>query len=227
MLSYHNEKFHTDLPLHIRFLGAKRHDSVSLLVTLREFRTLNPDISVKNLCLDSAHDNYPTYSLCKAWGIRPFIDLNSNRGRPETIPGHIRIDPDGTPICQAGFRMVYWGFCSGRSRCKWRCPAACGKQEKCDACVGCSDSPYGRCIYTKPSWDVRLYTPVARGTEEYKKIYNNRTASERVNNRILNDYHLHDMGIHTRKRYSFFAMIIGINIHLDARLKMKRMESAA
>jgi len=65
------------------------------------------------------------------------------------------------------------------------------------------------------------------GTEEYKRIYNNRTASERVNNRILNDYHLHDMRIHTRKRYSFFAMIVGINIHPDARLKMKRMASVA
>jgi len=38
---------------------------------------------------------------------------------------------------------------------------------------------------------------------------------------VLNDYHLHDMGIHTRKRYSFFTMMICINIHLDARLKMR------
>lgn len=227
MLSYHNEVFHTDLPLHIRFLDARRHDSVSLIVTLREFLTLNPDIRIKNLCLDSAHDNYPTYNLCKTWDIRPFIDLNSKCGRPETIPDHIRIDSDGTPICQAGYRMLYWGFCSGRSRCKWRCPVACGKQEKCSCCDSCSQSPYGRCVYTKPSWDVRLYTPVARGTEEYKTIYNNRTSSERVNNRILNDYHLHDMRIHTRKRYSFFAMIAGINIHLDARLKMNRLPTAA
>ena len=227
MLSYHSEIFRTDLPLHIRFLDARRHDSVSLIVTLREFRTLNPDIKIRNLCLDSAHDNYPTYNLCKAWGIRPFIDLNANRGLPETIPGHIRVDSDGTPICQAGYRMIYWGFCSGRSRCKWRCPVACGKQEKCSCCDSCSNSTYGRCIYTKPSWDVRLYTPVARGTEEYKTIYNNRTSSERVNNRILNDYHLHDMRIHTRKRYSFFAVIAGINIHLDARLKKARLSVAA
>ena len=69
-------------------------------------------------------------------------------------------------------------------------------------------------------------SPVARGTDEYQKIYNNRTSCERVNNRVLNDYHLHDMGIHTRKRYSFFTMVICINIHLDARLK-KRQKLAA
>ena len=72
-----------------------------------------------------------------------------------------------------------------------------------------------------------LYTPVPRGTTEYKKIYNNRTGSERVNNRILNDYHLHDMRIHGKKRYSFFAIIAGINIHLDARLKKQKMDAAS
>ena len=45
-----------DLPLHIRFLDAKRHDSVGGIVSLSEFRKLNPDIPIKNLCLDSAND---------------------------------------------------------------------------------------------------------------------------------------------------------------------------
>lgn len=80
MLSCHNDLYQTDLPLHIRFFDAKRHDSVSSIVSLAEFRRLNPDLPVKNLCLDSAHDNYPTYELCKTWRISPFIDLNSNRG---------------------------------------------------------------------------------------------------------------------------------------------------
>lgn len=59
------------------------------------------------------------------------------------------------------------------------------------------------------------------------KDLHNRTGSERVNNRILNDYHLHDMRIHGKKRYSFFAIIAGINIHLDARLKKQKMDAAS
>ena len=47
-----------------------------------------------------------------------------------------------------------------------------------------------------------------------------------MNNRILNDYHLHDMKIHGKKRYSFFAMIAGINIHLDAWLKKAKLDAA-
>lgn len=221
MLCSHNAKVGIDLPLHIRFLDARRHDSVSAIVSLREFKTINPDIPVRDICLDSAHDNYATYKLCRQWDIRPFIDLNSNRGRPGSIPDSISIDGDGTPLCMAGFRMVNWGYCKQKHSRKWRCPLACGKISSCSCKEKCSASPYGRCVYTKPDWDIRLYTPVPRGTDEYKKIYNNRTACERVNNRVLNDYHLHDMGIHTRKRYSFFTMIICINIHLDARLKKR------
>ncbi|WP_243119488.1 transposase [Roseburia sp. 1XD42-69] len=226
MLSYHDGQLGIDLPLHIRFLDARRHDSVSGIVTLKEFRGLNPNIPIQNLCFDSANDNYPTYNLCKTWGIRPFIDLNASRSMPKSIPDEIIIDKDGTPICQAGYRMVYWGYCSGRSRCKWRCPLACRKVDNCPCRDKCSKSPYGRCVYTKPEWDVRLYPPVARGTREYKKIYKNRTSCERVNNRILNDYHLHAMGIHRRKRYTFFAVIAGINIHADAWMKKQSKGSA-
>ncbi len=117
MLSSYNEQYQTDLPLHIRFLGAKRHDSVSGIISLAEFRQLNPALPIKRICLDSAHDNYPTYELCKEWGIMPFIDLNSNRSRPETIPKHLHVDTDGTPLCPAGFRMVHLG-CSLRERRK-------------------------------------------------------------------------------------------------------------
>lgn len=226
MLCSHNPDIGIDLPLHIRFLNARRHDSVSAIVSLREFKTVNPDIPIRDLCLDSAHDNYPTYGLCQKWDIRPFIDLNTNRGRPTSIPDSLSIDQDGTPLCMAGYRMVNWGYIKQKHSRKWRCPFACGKVDSCPCKEKCSPSAYGRCVYTKPEWDIRLYPPVARGTDEYQKIYNNRTSCERVNNRVLNDYHLHDMGIHTRKRYSFFTMVICINIHLDARLK-KRQKLAA
>ena len=226
MLGTYNAQYKLDLPLHIRFVSAKRHDSVTGLVTLSEFRKINPTLTITNLCLDSANDNYPTYNLCKDWKINPFIDLNTNRGKPSTIPDKITIDVDGTPLCHAGFRMVNWGYSPARNDRKWRCPLKCGKVDKCPCMSDCSTSAYGRVIYTKPNWDVRLYTPVPRGTDEYKQIYKNRTCSERLNNRVLNDYHLHDMKIHGKKRFSFFTMIIGINIHLDARLKAAKKDAS-
>lgn len=209
----------TDLPLYFRFVSAKRHDSVTGIVALAEFRELLPQVSPKNICFDSANDNYPTYELCKQWNIIPFIDLNSKRGIPESLPSPLSFSEKGVPICMGGHEMKFYGFCKNRSRHKWRCPLTCGLIDTCARKEQCSPSPYGRVIYTKPDWDVRLFTPVPRGTKEWKSIYKARTCSERVNNRILNDYGLHAMRIHGKKRYSFFTMMIGINIHLDARIK--------
>lgn len=202
---------------HIRFLDARRHDSVSAIVSLREFKTINPDIPVGDIYLDSVHDNYATYGLCQKWDIRPFIDLNSNWGAriPSRTP---------SPLIQTAPRCAWpisaWstGDTVDRSiptngAARW--PAA----EQIPVPAKKNALPYGRCVYTKPDWDIRLYTPVPRGTQEYTQIFNNRTSCERVNNRVLNDYDLHDMGIHTKKRYSFFTMVIGICIHLDTRLK--------
>lgn len=220
-LSYYNGTVKTDLPLCLRLLDAKRHDSVNFLLTYQEFKKNTYGLDVKNICLDSAHDNYPTYELLIHDKVRPFIDLNSNRGRPASLPEALTIDKDGTPLCPCGKRMIYDGFCKDRSRMKWRCPAAVGKCEQCQA--PCSPSPYGRVIYTKPSWDVRLFTPVPRGTAEYTSIYKKRTCTERINNRILNDYGLHSMIVHTAKRNAFMMTIIGICIHLDARYKQLAM----
>lgn len=145
MLSCHNEQYRTYLPLYIRFFDTKRHDSVSGIVALAEFRKINLALQIKNMCPDFVHDNYITYELCQKWNIAPFIDLNSNRGL-ESIPKRINIDTDGNPLCVVDFRMIYQGYGPKRHDCKWHC------------------------LYTKPDWDIRLYTPALSGTEEFKNI---------------------------------------------------------
>lgn len=224
-ISTYNKEYNLDLPLYLRYLSAKRHDSVSGVVALAEFRELNHDLKIRDICFDSANDNYDTYQLCKTWDIRPFIDLNNKRGVKPIYPTNISITDNGTPICIGGHEMKYNGYCKNRSRHKWRCPIKCGLIDTCSSKENCSKSDYGRVIYTKPTWDLRIFTPVPRGTKEYKEIYKTRTCSERINNRILNDYNLHKMQIRGKKRYSFFTMIIGINIHLDARLKKSNIDN--
>nr|WP_278286362.1 transposase [Clostridium putrefaciens] len=146
--------------------------------------------------------------------------MNSkNKGNPK-YPTTLDINEKGVPICIGGHEMVYNGFEKSRSRLKWRCPLVLKKVDSCSCQKQCSPSPYGRVIYTKPSWDLRLFTPVPRGSKQWKTIYKTRTCSERINNRILNDYRIHSLRIHGKERYSFMTMIAAINIHLDARLKV-------
>lgn len=218
-LSTYNKEYKIDLPVYLRFVEASRHDSVTGIVALAEFRELLPQFPVTNYVLDSANDNYPTYELCSEWNINPFIDLNSKNLGNSKYPSALSFTEQGTPLCIEGIEMVYNGFEKSRSRHKWRCPLVCGKITTCSCKDQCSPSPYGRVIYTKPTWDLRLFTPIPRGSDVWKNIFKTRTCSERINNRILNDYKLHDLRIHGKKRYSFFTMMISINIHLDARIK--------
>lgn len=219
--SCYNSELHTDVPLLFRFTSAKRHDSVNALVAFSEMEKHMPDLSIKNMCFDSAMDNLPTYTLLKDRKISAFIDLNSKCGRPKTIPDTIKIDKNGTPICQEGYKMHPNGYDNSQGCLMWRCPFGKDHFEKCKN--SCTSSKYGRVIKTKTELDIRLYTDVPRGTDAYKKIYNQRTATERINNRILNDYGLHRLMIHRKEHYSFLTTIIGICIHLDARYKQQTL----
>lgn len=206
-----------DLPLYLRLVDAKRHDSISAVVALAEFRDLYPNLTVDTFISDSASDNYATYELLDKWNINAVIALNHKNKGNQKYKEKITVDENGTPICPGGHKMIYSGYCgSDRCRFKWRCPKACGKP--CENCVGCSATSYGRTVYTKPDWDLRLFTRIPRGSERWKTVMKERTAAERVNNRILHHYGLENSKVRGKKRISFFTTVAAFNIHLDAQL---------
>lgn len=166
-LSCHNSEFHLDVPILLRFTSAARHDSVSFLTAFHELEKHMPAVKPRNICLDSAMDNLPTYRLLKDRGISAFIDLNSNRGRPKSIPDNIEIDKNGTPVCNEKQKMVPNGYDKSRGTLMWRCPYGKDHVAKCPH--SCSSSKYGRVVKTKTEWDIRLYTDVPRGDRKIPK----------------------------------------------------------
>jgi hypothetical protein len=218
-ISTHNKTLKTDLPLYLRFVEASRHDSVSAIVSLVEFMELNPSLGINTFISDSASDNYATYELLKRRGITAVIALNTKNKGNLIHPPALGFDDKGCPICQGGRKMVYNGFGKDRCRFKWRCPRVVKKLDTTEACGSCSPKEYGRVIYTKPEWDLRLFTRIPRGSDAWKEKMKQRTAAERVNNRILNDYGVGSSHSRGKKRIEFMATLAAINIHLDARLK--------
>ena len=221
-ISTYNRELKIDLPLHLRFVQANRHDSVSAVFALTEFRELNPNLNVNAFVSDSASDNYATYELLNHWDWNAVIALNPKNEGNLKYPPALRIDDNGVPICQKGYEMVYNGYCKGRSRIKWRCQRVNYHDglNTFPPCPGCSQSPYGRVIYTKPDWDLRLFTRIPRGSDAWKSVMKERTAAERVNDRILNDYGVEGGHVRGKKRISFRATLAAINVHLDAQVKV-------
>lgn len=186
---------------------------------MAETRKLYPEFHFDKFIGDGAHDNYPTYELLDAWDIKAIIHLNEKNKGNFKYPPPVKVNDNGAPVCLAGYSMVFWEYQKDRCRLKYRCPYALGRISSCPCKHQCSPSDYGRTVYIKPKWDLRLFTAIPRDSKQWKKLMKKRTSSERVNNRILNDYSLEQSDVRGKKRLSFWTMIHSFNIHLDARLK--------
>jgi hypothetical protein len=226
-ISTYNKRLKLDLPLYLRLVDAKRHDSISAIVALAEIRDMHPELAINTFISDSASDNQPTYELLAQWDANAVIALGKAASGNRKYPGPLQYDGNGTPICPAGHKMIPYGYCAkDRNRLKWRCPRACGKTAPDAPCKNCSPSKYGRTVYTKPQWDPRLFTAIPRGSGKWKALMRERTAAERANNRILHHYGIEESKTRGKKRIAFFTTIAGINIHLDAQLAKLKSDGA-
>ena len=226
LLSVHNPKLKLDLPIYLKYVEAGRFDGVTLISALAHARYLYNDfLTFDSLLADSAHDNYATYTLLNEWNIKPFIDLNK-RQSTEVKLQNITLSACGAPICADGHLMTNWGFEAQKYRIKYRCPLVTGKVKFCFYDNYCNKTMYGKIVYVKLAENLRLLTPVPRNTDEWRTIYKQRSASERVNNRLLTDYKLEHPKRYGKKKLAFHSFINAINIHLDAQIKFGDIELA-
>ena len=205
---------HYDLPLYPRLGRASRHDAVSLIVSIKEFERYYPDWRWKQVLLDAAHDALPIYRYFESKGTLPFIDLNQRKTGNNKYKDDITVSPDGVPICQKGLTMKDNGYDRSRGRRKYRCPLM--KNGSCHCDSPCSDSSYGRCVYTYTKDNPRLFPPVARHSDEWNNVYKRRTTVERSNKREKIDYKL-EAGKH-RSTKMWLIRLFGIMMcqHVDA-----------
>ena len=122
--------------------------------------------------------------------------------------------------------MCPWGNDPVKNAHKYRCPLKCGRTASCPYAEKCSPGSYGRTVYIKKNSDLRFQPQIPRDSEQYKTIYSERTACERANNRVLNDYCLQHLKIRGREHFSFWTLLTGICIHLDARYKAAHLYTA-
>ena len=112
------------------------------------------------------------------------------------LPGHdgtsnIVYDEAGTIYCYdktsdppVRHRMAYIGHEPARDTLKYRCPAmhggwSCPSLERCNA-----GRKYGKTVRVKCELDRRRFPPIPRATKQFERLYNERTAVERVNARF-------------------------------------------
>jgi transposase-like protein len=204
MISAADSKY--DLPLYPRLQPASRHDAVSLVISMIEFKQRFNLGTVDKMLLDAAHDAEAIYLLLDHQNIEPFIDLNNRSKKNTATKSDIQISPTGIPICPKGRDMKPNGFDKSQNRQKWRCSPSCG----------CSTTKYGRTYHTHNSDNLRLFPKTVRGSEKWNLVYKRRSSIERSNKREKIDYKL-EAGRH-RSTMMWYMRVYGTMIcqHMDA-----------
>ena len=146
--------------------------------------------------------------------ITPFIDLNKGNTGKRIYMDTFTVNADGVPVCRKGLKMHSYGSEPDRNRHKWRCPLAGKDGCKCDE--PCSDSAYGRVVYTKTKDNPRIFNTPARDTKAWKDEYAKRTSVERSNKREKEDYQLENGRHRSTKMWYCRLYAIMMCQHLDA-----------
>jgi hypothetical protein len=171
---------------------------------------------------DRGYDD--TKIIVESWdslGIKPIIDIRNCWKDGEKTRGvdglaNVVYDYKGTVscVCMATgeeHEMAYGGFERDRQRHKYLCPA----EHLGIACKGKSKCPISHQVRIPLALDRRIFTPVARSTYKWKRLYKNRTAVERVNSRIDRVFGFEQHFIRGRKK-----MELRVGIALIAMLAM-------
>ena len=94
--------------------------------------------------------------------------------------------------------LAFQGFESDRNSLKYRCPAAaygleCKGRDACYKGANINVGDYGRIIRVDiTEQNRRIFTPTPYGSPSWHRGYNRRTALERINNRIDNNFGFED-----------------------------------
>jgi len=218
-LTAYSLQHNCQLPLVLNVLDNQRHDSVAYLAAAHEAVDLL-GFHLATASLDKAHDALALYRLgVESWHLDSVIPLNErNTGHFQFAPP-LRVTEDGVPICLAEQPMLYQGYSAKRMRLKWRCPLA-AKGLPLATCPhfahACSNSAYGRTVYTYPRQNYRLFSRLRRGSPLWELHADHRSCAERSIKRKKLDYGLDHAHLAGRQRWFFYVMLAAMCQHLDA-----------
>lgn len=127
MLCYRNSKLKGNLPLPTKFTDARYHNSKNFFYAIDNFGHNNFGPSTKKVCLDSTHDNIPTYTLLEHLDMNALMDINSRTKSSPDTPDVITFNKQGHPLCKAGHEMCPREKDYVKDARKYHCPLKCSR----------------------------------------------------------------------------------------------------
>ena len=143
------------------FCGDKGYDDGKLLVRLWDNHQIKPMVDIRNCWKDGEETK-------QVAGLQNVV--YDYRGQVYCV----------CPVSGDQHEMGYGGFEQDRESLKYRCPARHYGYE----CAGAERCPVKTAVRIPLSEDRRVFTPLARSSYAWSRMYAKRTAVERVNSRL-------------------------------------------
>jgi len=184
-----------ELPVGYRVTKASRADIEEMIPLVKDAKEKHFR-EIETLAGDKAYDSAPHNEvLYDEHGIKPVIDIRDTWRDGEQTKAlapdrrdNIAYDYKGTVYCycpssDARYEMAFCGFEKDRRTLKYKCPSA-AQGMQCRGYAQCSEGTKGKIVRIPLETDRRIFVPIARSSYKWQRIYNGRTAVERVNSRI-------------------------------------------
>lgn len=183
----------SQLPLDVIVTSGEAPDNESANDLLDSALERHPEVTINSNAMDAAYDDGEIYEHHSEKEIAPIIALNPRNVSDTNSIEHpeVTIDKEGNPFCKkTGYRLVKDGTDKKRNNrqkvvCSpTGCRVGCPFRKEC-----CGNSAIGKTFYLYPQRELRMLGIIPRGSEEWKKLYNGRTSSERTNSQLKTPKH--------------------------------------
>jgi hypothetical protein len=204
-----------EVSLAYEITDTKAGDGETLPTVLQQAQANLPPNRIRTTAYDKAADTNDVHELLHRHHIRAVIQ-NRSLWKDELerlLPGHdgksnIVYDEAGTVYCYdrvsnpiVRHKMAYIGYEPERETIKYRCPAMhegwnCPMSDICNA-----GKSYGKTVRVPREIDVRRFPAIPRATKQFERLYDGRTAVERVNGRLKIFWGVDDGNIRGARRF--------------------------
>lgn len=216
-----------EVSLAYQVTSTKAGDGETLPAVLTEAKANLPKHRIKTLAYDKAADPRDVHRVLHKAKIKPLIQNRSlwNEEPERMLPGHdgssnVVYNEAGTLYCydrvsqpMVRHPMAYIGHEPQRQTLKYRCPAMhegwpCPMSSICNA-----GKTYGKTVRVKQQIDLRRFPAIPRATKKFERLYEGRTAVERVNGRLKLFWGADDGNIVGARRFHALVGVVMV-VHL-------------
>ncbi len=183
-----DESFYKELPNDFNSMEEQKFvfDNASLKPVFSSFSQKVNRNTFSTFVADSEFDSYANYSFLNQVGFSKVVIPLNSRNSPSNERLLIKANKDKIPCCPKDPSLIFKsdGSCNGKNRSfrlKYVCPKSkrLGKAWTCECEDKCRPTNSTVTTYVYPNGDLRTFSGVIRGSDEWNTIYKNRAIIER------------------------------------------------